>query len=81
MGLSRTDWGVLQVAVSGVFLQTTASEILDGKDGFTGARWRSAAAIGAIYSPQRCLLDHRKPSQPQASVSMTLAPKRGSERR
>ena len=31
MGLSRTDWGVLQVAVSGVFLQTTASEILDGK--------------------------------------------------
>ena len=30
-GLSRTDWGVLQVAVSGVFLQTTASEILDGK--------------------------------------------------
>ena len=31
MGLSRTDGGVLQVAVSGVFLQTTASEILDGK--------------------------------------------------
>ena len=45
MGLSRTDGGVLQVAVSGVFLQTTASEILDGKDGVTGARWGSAAAI------------------------------------
>ena len=36
MGLSRTDGGVLQVAVSGVFLQTTASEILEGKDGLRG---------------------------------------------
>ena len=48
MGLSRTDGGVLQVAVSGVFLQTTASEILDGTGGVTGARWRSVAAIGAM---------------------------------
>ena len=30
-GVVSTDGGVLQVAVSGVFLQTTASEILDGK--------------------------------------------------
>ena len=39
MGLSRTDGGVLQVAVSSVFLQTTASEILDGTGGVTGTQW------------------------------------------
>jgi hypothetical protein len=60
MGLSRADGGVLQVAVSGVFLQTTASEILDGKGGVTGARWRSAAAIGAMNGSSALSFDHRK---------------------